>query len=101
METTPAGNHSNSNFRKPKCQLKHLTLGLFSDAQYLIYKDRGIMGFLPFNLCFRHLSVGKETRSHHHAIYWCGPLPHSMAVLEDCQLHGQSHQHLQPAGNST
>lgn len=45
MEITPAGNLSNSNSRKPKCQLKHLTLGLFNDVQYLFINEGGIIGF--------------------------------------------------------
>lgn len=44
MEVTPTGNLSNS--RKPKHQLKHLTLVPYGDgAQYLFINDGGITGF--------------------------------------------------------
>lgn len=51
METTPGSNLSNSNSRKPKCQLKHLTLGPTVMLNTYLAVKVALEGFLPFNLC--------------------------------------------------
>lgn len=62
METTPTGNLSNSNSRKPTRELKHSTLGLSGDARYLLVSDGASRGVLPVHLCCGHLSTGRGSR---------------------------------------
>lgn len=62
METTPTGNLSNSNSRKPTRELKHSTLGLSGAARYLLVSDGASRGVLPAHLCCGHLSTGRGSR---------------------------------------